>query len=139
MAGYVQTFGGTTIYPSETSYISLILTGNVELAWPIEQQVSGDIVADIIEVSAAAPGRTVTIPDASQVSTGFTCLINNVGANTVNILNAVGGTIISITPGTAWQIYLADNSTVAGTGRATQFGASVSTAVTDRPSGRRCP
>lgn len=125
---FTEIFGGTVIYPSQTSYLPLTMAVDVELAWPIEQQVSGNIVADIIDVNATAPGLTVTIPDARQVSTGFTSLFNNVGAQTVTIVSATGATIVSLTSGTAWEIYLTDNSTESGTWRTFQYGASVSVA-----------
>lgn len=125
---FVEIFGGTVIYPSQTSYLALDMSGDVELAWPIEQQIGGDIVADIIDVTASTPGLTITIPDARQVSTGFTSLFNNVGAQTVTILNAAGGTIVSLVSGSAWEIYLTDNSTEAGVWRTFQYGASVSVA-----------
>lgn len=126
---FSEVFGGTLIYPSNATYIALTLTANVELQWPIEQAVGGeDIVADIIDLSASAPGLAVTIPDARQVSTGYTALFNNVGAETVTIRDAIGNTIISVASGSAWQIYLRDNSTEAGSWRSFQYGAAVSVA-----------
>lgn len=127
MPGFNETFGGSVIYPSQTTYLSLILTGDVTLNWPIEQQIGGsDIVADILDLSASAPGRSVIMPDATQATTGFTSLFNNVGAETVTVKDSSGGTIISLVSGTAWQIYLTDNSTEAGVWRTFQYGASVS-------------
>lgn len=126
MTTFTEIFGGSTIYPSEATFLSLTMGTNQTLAWPIEQQVGGNIVADIIEVNATAPGLTITFPDARQVSTGFTALINNIGANTININNSIGGSIISLVSGSVWQVYLYDNSTAAGSWRTFQYGASVS-------------
>jgi len=127
MPGFTQVFGGSTIYPSDTTYLALALTVDVTLAWPIEQQVSGsNIVADIIDLSTSTPGLSITMPDATRATTGFTSLFNNVGAQTVTIKDSAGGTIVSLVSGTAWQVYLTDNSTAAGTWRTFQYGASVS-------------
>lgn len=128
MPGFTEIFGGGTIYPSEPTYLSLSMSTNETLEWPIEQAVSGDVVAKIIDVTASVPGLTITIPDARQVSTGYTAMFNNVGGETVTVVNAIGGTIISLSSGTAWTIYLTDNSTEAGTWRTFQQGASTSVA-----------
>ncbi len=128
MPGFTEIFGGGTIYPSEPTYLSLDIDDDITLEWPIEQAVSGNVVAKIIDVMASVAGLTVTIPDARQVSTGYTSMFNNVGAETVTVVNAIGGTIISLTSGTAWTIYLTDNSTEAGTWKAFQQGASTSVA-----------
>lgn len=127
--GFTETFGGSVIYPSQTTYLALALTTDIELNWPIEQQIGGDnIVADIIDLSSSTPGLSVTMPDATQVTTGFTSLFNNVGSQTITVKDSSGGTIISLVSGTAWQIYLTDNSTPAGLWRTFQYGASVSVA-----------
>lgn len=128
MPGFTEIFGGGTIYPSEPTYLSLEMDDDVVLEWPIEQAMSGNVVAKIIDVAASVPGLTITIPDARQVSTGYTSMANNVGAETVTIVDAVGGTIISLSSGTAWTFYLTDNSTEAGTWKAFQQGASTSVA-----------
>ncbi len=120
-------FGGSSIYPSNATYIKLTLTADVDLNWPIEQQIGGPlIVADIIDLDATGPGFSVNLPDARNASQGFTSLFNNVGAQTVAIRNASGGVISTVAPGSAWQIYLTDNSTEDGTWQTFQYGASVS-------------
>lgn len=129
MSGFTQVFGSTTIAPANASFLSLNMAADVDLAWPIEQAVSGNVVADTIEVVATAPGLNIDLPDARQVSTGYTTVFNNTGAQTVTVRSATGSVIISLVSGTAWVIYLADNSTEAGTWRVFQLGASVSVAV----------
>ena len=129
MPGFTQVFGGTTIAPANATFLSLTMSVNVALAWPIEQAINGNVVADTIEINATAPGLNVDFPDARQVSTGYTTCFNNTGANTVSVRDAAGGTILSLVSGTAWVIYLADNSTEAGVWRVFQLGASVSVAV----------
>lgn len=129
MSGFTQVFGGSTIAPANATFLSLVMTGSIELAWPIEQAINGNVVADTIEVSASTPGLSVDLPDARQVSTGYTTCFNNTGSNTVTVRNAVGATLLSLVSGTTWVIYLADNSTEGGTWRVFQLGASVSVAV----------
>lgn len=129
MPGFTQTFGGTTIAPANASFLSLTMSTDVVLAWPIEQAVNGNVVADTIEVIATGPGLNIDFPDARQVSTGYTTCFNNTGANTVSVRDAAGATILSLVSGTAWVIYLADNSTEGGVWRVFQLGASVSVAV----------
>lgn len=130
MAGFQQVFGGSNIYSSFPTYSELNLSASVELQWPTEQQIAGvNTLTDIIDIDASVPGLTVDLGDATLVSTGFTALFNNVGSETVTIRDADGGTLVSLTSGTVWQLYLTDNSTTAGTWRVFQFGASVSTAV----------
>lgn len=126
---YTDVFGGSTIYPSQQTYLSLVLTANVVLAWPIEQQVGGNVVADIIDVDSTGPSFSIDLPDARQVSEGYTALFNNIGSNTFTVRNADGATLVSPVSGSVWQLYLSDNSTPGGTWRVFQFGASVSTAA----------
>jgi hypothetical protein len=129
MPGFTQVFGGTTIAPAQATFLSLTMAADVDLAWPIEQAVNGNVVADTIEVNASAPGLNIDLPDARQATTGYTALFNNTGAETVSVRGATGATILSLVSGSAWVIYLADNSTEAGTWRVFQLGASVSVAV----------
>lgn len=129
MPGFTQVFGGTTVAPAQATFLSLTMAADVDLAWPIEQAINGNVVADTIEVNATAPGLNIDLPDARQVSTGYTTLFNNTGGNTVSVRNAVGANLLSLVSGTAWVLYLADNSTEGGTWRVFQLGASVSVAV----------
>lgn len=122
-----ELFGGQVLFPSNLTYNALTLTGDVDLVWALQQQMGGsNVVADIIDLDAGGPGFNVDMPDARVASQGAAILFNNVGAETVTIRDATGGTIVSLASGTAWQIYLTDNSTEAGTWRTFQFGASVS-------------
>lgn len=127
--GFTQLFGGSTIYPSQASFLSLNpLTANVVLQWPFEQQFSSPALADIVEVSASTGGLSVSLSDARQTTTGYTALFNNIGANTFTVKDSTGATIASVASGTVWQVYLADNSTQAGVWRVFQYGAGASSA-----------
>lgn len=126
---FVQTFGGTNIYSAEPSYRSIALTANVTLSWPIEMATDENVVANIMDVTPNASGRVITMPPANQVSVGQTALFFNVGSFTFTVNDNAGNAIVSVAPGLAWQVYLTDNSTVAGTWRTVQFGAGSSSAT----------
>lgn len=126
---FVQTFGGTNIYSAEPSYRSIALTANVTLSWPIEMATDANVVAKIMDVTPNAAGRIITMPPANQVSVGQTALFFNVGSHAFTVNDNAGNAIVSVSPGLAWQIYLTDNSTVAGTWRSVQFGAGASSAT----------
>lgn len=127
--GFVDTFGGNAIYPSQPSFLQVLLTSDIILSWPIEIAAGGAaIVADIIEVSANADNLTISLSDARQTSTGYTSLFNNIGTHTFSVLDSTGTTLMTVASGEVWEIYLADNSTAAGTWRVFQYGAGVSSA-----------
>jgi hypothetical protein len=129
-AVFSQVFGGNNIYPVQPSYSQLNYGSNIKLAWPIEQAVAGDLVlTDIVDLNPGVAGLTVSLPDARQVSTGYTALFNNMGMQGTSIRSYTGSTLLSLIPGTVWQLYLVDNSTAGGSWRIFQFGASISIAV----------
>ena len=128
MPTYTDVFGGDNIFPSELSFLSLVLTANVTLQWPTEQAIEGqNVFADIMEVTPNA-GLSITLPDARNASTGQATLINNIGANTVSILDNTGATIGTVASGVVKQFYLASNATQAGTWRVFTFGTGASSA-----------
>lgn len=124
-----ELFGGQVLLPADLTYLSLSISDHTNLVWPLEQQIGGSlVVADIMDVSASVPGLNIDMPDARLVSPGTSVLFNNVGSQTITIRAQDHTTIISLTSGTAWLIYLRDNTTEAGLWRTFQFGASVSVA-----------
>lgn len=130
MGSFTETFGGNNIAPAGPTYLSLVpMAADVTLEWPIEVAITGMVVANIIDISASAPGLAIHLPTAVEAGLGYCALFNNIGANNVNVEAFDGSVIVSVAPGTVWEIYLIDNSTPAGVWRVFQFGASVSTAV----------
>lgn len=130
MTSFNDVFGGGAVAVSQPSYLALPMSADVDLQWPIEQASSDLTLADTIDVNASIPGLNIFMPDATQGSTGSpTAIFNNVGANTVTIVDSTGATILSLVSGTAWVVYLYDNTTAAGLWRTFQLGASVSVAV----------
>ena len=126
MTSYVQTFGGTTIYPSDVSYRYVSLTIDQALDWPLETAPTTNVVASIMDVNAVSGGLSLIMPSALEASTGETVLFNNVNANTFTVKDHAGAQICAVPSGATFQIYLTDNSTAAGTWRSFQYGASAS-------------
>lgn len=125
---YQTVFGGNAVAPAIPTYLALNISANVILGWPLESNITAPAAAEIIDVTATVPGLTIQLSDARQVGTGYCALFNNVGANSFTLLDAQGNTLMAPAPGQAWQLYISDNSTLQGTWRVFQYGASVSTA-----------
>jgi hypothetical protein len=121
---FTQVFGGTTIYPSDVSYLPLALTSDISLEWPLEATTGNNVVARIIDITPTGP-YTVTLPDAMSVGVGQTILFNNLGPDTITIDNAAGNAILSIGAGEQWQCYLISNTTIGGVWRTFRYGAAV--------------
>jgi hypothetical protein len=110
------------------SYLSLALSANVELEWPLEAAAGVNIAARIIDVTPSAAGYYVDMPDATLTGAGQVILFNNVGATyTFYVRDFLNNTIATIAPGEQWELYLAATSTAAGTWRVFRFGASTAT------------
>jgi hypothetical protein len=118
MTTYTNPFTGQTINPSSVSYEALTIAANTLLDWPINGT-TGIPTANIIEVTASTTGLYLILPPATQVSTGQTVLVRNIGSNPFTVTSyaasGVGATIVSVASGVAQYIYLTNNSTTAGT------------------------
>ncbi len=124
---FTQVFGGTTLYPSNVSYLALALTADTSLEWPLESNTLTPVAASIIDVSPTG-AYAVSMPDATLTGVGQTVLFNNLGPSTITIKDAGGGTLLSIAAGTQWEVYLVDNTSAAGTWRTFQLGATTAQA-----------
>lgn len=128
MTIYTDVFGGANIYPSEISYSALALTTDVVLSWPEETSTNQNLATRIMDISAAGAGLSIFLPDASKTGTGNTILFNNRGAQTITVRTSTGVQVVTVAAGQLWQVYLTNNTTVAGTWQALQYGAAVSQA-----------
>ena len=126
MTTYTNTFGGTTIYPSDVSYRYVSLTIDQALDWPLEAAPTTNVVASIMDVNTVSGSLSLIMPDATEAGVGQTVLFNNVGANTYTVKDYTGTQICAVPSGSTFQIYLTDNSTTAGSWRSFQYGASAS-------------
>lgn len=131
MTSYVNPFTGQTISPSQVSYESLSLTANLQLEWPINGNI-GTPASNIIDVTATSSGTPtgwlLELPPASQVSTGQSVLVRNIGANSFTVTDYGGNTIITIASGIAQFIFLTSNTTENGVWQSVVFGAGTSSA-----------
>ena len=131
MTSYVNPFTGQTISPSQVSYESLSLTANLQLDWPINGT-NGTPASNIIDVTATSSGTAtgwlLELPPASQVSTGQSVLVRNIGSNTFTVTDYGGNTIVAVGSGIAEFIFLTSNSTENGTWQSVVFGAGTSSA-----------
>lgn len=125
---YTDVFGGANIYPSEISYSAIALSADVTLSWPEETSTNTNLATRIIDVTPSGSGFSIILPAADKTGTGNTILFNNRGSDTFTVKNAVGTQVVTIAAGTLWQVYVASNTTAAGTWRALQYGAATSTA-----------
>jgi hypothetical protein len=127
MTSYVNPFTGQTIQPSQVGYEQLTISTNTILQWPVNGNTS-NVVANIIEVTATTSSLNLFMPAATQVSTGQSVLIRNIGANSFTVVKSDGSTIVSISSGVAQYIYVTDNTTIPGTWATVTFGAGTSSA-----------
>ena len=113
---YSSVFGGTTIYPSEVTYLAVALSADITLEWPLESNSPTYPAARIIDVTAAG-AYSITLPDATLTSAGQTILFNNLSgsSSSFTVKDNSGATIATLTVGTQWQVYLSGTSTAAGT------------------------
>lgn len=129
MSSYTTVFGGEPLVPAYASYRAITTSTSQTLVWPTEGQSTLNYVAKLNDVTTTLGGVVFTLPDATLVSTGTTCIFNNVGSTSFQINNASGGVLITVPPSTCWVLYLSSNTTAAGTWRNFQYGASTSSAV----------
>ena len=124
---FTQVFGGSTIYPSDVSYLALALNADTTLDWPLESNTGVNPAARIIDVTPSG-SYAIFLPPADQTGVGQTILFNNLGPQTVTVKNSAGATLISMGQGEQWQIYLTDNTTAAGSWRVFRYGAATAQA-----------
>lgn len=125
---YTSVFGGNTIYPSDVSYLSIALSVDTPLEWPLESSGTEAPAARIIDVDPTASGFGVVLPDATLTGAGQTILFNNIDATYSFYIKDFDGNILATAAfGEQWQCYLAATTTAAGTWRVFRYGASTAT------------
>jgi hypothetical protein len=125
MTSYVNQYTGQTINPSQVGYESLTISSDTTLTWPINGTTTGNVVANIIEVTATAANLKLILPAATQVSNGQAIIIRNIGGGgnySFNVVTSVANTVIvniplsaSSTVSNTYYIYLTSNTTQDGT------------------------
>ena len=125
---YTNPYTGQTISPSQVGYENLTISADTLLEWPVNGNTTS-VVANIIEVTATTnTNLKLYMPAATQVSTGQSALIRNIGSYAFTVVDTDGHTIVSVSSGIAQYIYVTDNTTIDGTWGTVQFGAGTSAA-----------
>ena len=120
---FINVFGGGTLQPTDVSYRAYNLSANLALVWPAFSQTGNDYVARINDVTPLAPGYTIAMPPANQISTGFDILWRNLGSTSFTVLDNSGSTLLTVPAGTMQLLYLTDNTTTHGAWGTIAFGA----------------
>lgn len=128
MTTYNNVFGGSTISPSQVSYIPYTLTANVTLQWPLETTPNSNLLASIVDIASGTTGSfNLTLPPANQVSVGQFLIVNNKSSFAQAIFNNAGAILITaLAPGAIYFLYITDNTTAAGIWSSFQYGAQAS-------------
>ena len=126
---YNSPFTGNVIQPTDVSYLSITLSANTQLSWPINGNPTSDYAARIMQVTAASASLSLFMPPANQASVGQDALIRNVGANAFTVKDYAGvNTIITINAGESKYIYITANPDEQGTWGIIAFGVGSSSA-----------
>jgi hypothetical protein len=129
MTSYYNPFTGQTISPSSVSYEALIISANTELSWPINgNSTTSTPVSSILDVTATVGSLLLELPPATQVSTGQSVLVRNIGSIAFTVTDNSGNTIVTVGSGISEFIFLTDNTTVDGVWTSVVFGAGTSSA-----------
>lgn len=123
---YTSPFTGNVIIPTDVSYQEISLTQNEVLVWPFFATGNDLFVSRIIDITANASSRTLTMPAADQASVGTDSLVKNFGSYDVDVLDNDGGVICTVQSGKSQYIYITDNSTAAGVWGVIAFGSTTS-------------
>lgn len=125
---FVDVFGGSPVQPAEVSYRAVSLTADAVLEWSVIGNDTVNVVAGIMDVTPNSAAWSVFMPPADEVSVGQAVLFRNPGSYSFVLKNSAGGTIVSIPSGTAWDVFITDNATAAGSWGVIQRGATTSSA-----------
>lgn len=125
MTSYTNIFGGSSVQPSEVSYVKYVLTADITLDWSTSFVDQPNVAAHIVELSTNAGVFDVTLPDSRLVSVGQDILFVNLGGNQVNINYSDGTLLTTLNAANIVYFYLTDNTTANGVWNAVPFGGGV--------------
>ena len=130
MSNYNDVFGGNTITPAQSSYLSLTIETSVpaNLAWPHRynsEDVNEYPVPTILSV-VPQPSAVLRLPPGDEASVGASVLVFNAGVHTVEIQDSNNGPVSTVDAGIAKYFYLTDNSTSYGEWGMFTYGAGTS-------------
>lgn len=123
---YINIFGGDPIWPSDISYIEYNLDTigtSITLQFP-QVATTAYVTAGTINVLTSNAANTITMPDVTIVSPGYTMWVRNSGSVNLSIYKNDGTTlIVAIAPGLTYALQIIDNTTVNGLWYLLQLGA----------------
>jgi hypothetical protein len=131
MTDYVSVFGGSTVQPSDVSYLSLSLTEDTTFSWPWETQNTDAALPRILDVTPDAAGWAITLPAANKAPLGADVLVRNFTAYSFYVKDSSGGSVVTVTSGQSVYVYLSANATAAGTWQTLLFGTGSSSLSAD--------
>lgn len=123
---YVDVFGGSPVQPADVAERAIALSVDTVLSWPQQNEDSANVAARIMDVTPAANGLLLFMPPADQASNGQDALVRNMGSFSFTLVTATGATIVQITPGQAFYVYITDNTSASGVWASLLFGAGTS-------------
>ena len=126
MPTYTSPFTGNVIQPTDVSYVSLALSGTVQLYWPQYVSTAGQQVAARIMDVVSTAGGIIKLPDAQQASVGQDILFRNQGANAFTVSRSDGTGSFTVPVGQAYYTYLTNNTTAVGVWQTVAFGVGTS-------------
>jgi hypothetical protein len=121
MTTYTDVFGTDTVPPAGAAYASLSFAVDTTLVWPYNST-GGTWLSKITDINPTAAGLSLTLPDATEVSTGEDFLLRNIGSETVTIKDDGGNTVATVVSGAAKYFYLTTNVTADGTWAVIAYG-----------------
>ena len=112
MTSYVDVFGTDSIPTSGVEFATYSLTADAVFSWPYNYS-GANYVAKLMEISCSA-GVELIMPAADEVSNGESCIIRNIGSETLVVLKLNGAALTTIAAGSSALVYVKDNSSDAG-------------------------
>ena len=128
-SSYTNIFGGSSVAPSQPSYLAISIAANTQLVWPLESTQGTPGAAAAIDVTATVANVDLMMPPGNTGSCGVISMISNVGSNSFYVTDMSGNQICTIASTQSWLIVLSANGTANGTWRAYQLASTVSTAT----------
>lgn len=123
MSSYTNIFGGSLLQPSFSFYKAITLSSNITLSFNTDFGPNPFVVASIMDITPTNNGFSLIMPDARNVSVGFSFSIDNRTAFTFNLVANDGVTVIDEIGGPSFStFYLSDNSTANGTWQLVPYG-----------------
>lgn len=122
---YTYVLGGGVANTALVGYLSLPLTANTILSWPISFYDTVNVVARTMDIVPNQNGWVLTLPDARQTATGMSVLINNPSAFDFILHDNDGNLLQDVAAGTIRYIWLVDNTTPGGTWRVNPWGGGI--------------